>query len=121
MTNKILNSLKDVSSFIRNFDQSYESVNIDENTRLEEDLGITGDDAWEFFIEYRDKYNVDVSQFLIYNYFKAEGVDFISPILLFLGLKKKKEKKEFTVKNLIEGIKAGRLNEEVINNSNTMV
>lgn len=114
MTVKLLN---EIITFIREFNEYYESVSINENTRLEEDLGITGDDAWDFFIEYAKKYKVDVSGFLISEYFKPEGSDFISPILYFLRLKKKKHKKEFIVGYLISGIEAGRLNEKVIDDS----
>lgn len=88
---------------------------IDENSRIEEDLGITGDEAWEFLIEYGKSFNVDVSNFMAADYFKAEGFDFITPILEFLKLKKKIIKKTLTINDLIKGIIAGKLDEDVIN------
>ncbi len=115
MKDVYLAALNDVISFMRNFDPSLESEQITEKTRIEEDLGITGDEAWDFFVEYSKRFNVDVTNFLMYDYFKAEGIDFLSPILEFFRVKKKTVKKVFVVEYLLKGIVAGKLDEDVIN------
>lgn len=89
---------------------------ITENSSLENDLGIYGDDAVEFIIAFGKEFNVDVSKFMAAEYFSAEG-DTILPgiIRLFTG-KKKPKQKDLTIKHLMKSITAGRLDEEVIKN-----
>ncbi len=99
--------LEEVVAFIKD---KYGFEVIDENTRLEEDLGITGDEAWDFFVDYKKKFDVDISNFFLYDYFQSEGCD----LLVFLGFKKPKVKKVFIVRDLINGIKTGRLAESTI-------
>lgn len=84
---------------------------IDMDTRLEDDLGVYGDDAVELIIDYGKRFNVDVSNFMLADYFSAEGHD------LFFGLfrKNKKKRKMLNVGHLYKGIIDGRLNESVIN------
>ena len=81
-----------------------------ETTCLERDLGIYGDDAIDYIVAFGKAFNVDVSKFMTADYFSGEGV-----ALLDIFAKKRKEKKELTVGALIKAIKAGRLDEEVIN------
>nr|WP_297169230.1 DUF1493 family protein [uncultured Dysgonomonas sp.] len=80
---------------------------LDKNTQLEEDLKITGDEAVEFLIEYGAYFNVDVSNFRAADYFHDEGSTFFS-------LFKRKDKKILIIGDLIAGIEAGRLDEEII-------
>lgn len=84
-------------------------------TRIEEDLGIYGDEAMEFITAFSKEFNVDISQFMAAEYFSPEG-DFILPAILrmFKGSKKKKQK-TLKIIHLEMAIKAGRLDEEVIN------
>lgn len=90
---------------------------VDKNTKIEQDLRITGDEAWDFLIKYGKYFNVETSNFIFSDYFEAEGIDFITPILEILRLKKKKKKKELTIGHLIKGIEAGKLDDEIINAS----
>jgi hypothetical protein len=85
------------------------------DTKLEYDLGITGDDAVEFLIEYSNKFNVDVSDFNIAMYFMPEGDTVLPAIIRFFTRKKALKQKELTIGDLEKGIVAGNLNEEVIN------
>jgi acyl carrier protein len=78
---------------------------ITENTYLEKDLGIYGDDAVEYIIAFGKAFNVDVSKFMAADYFSGEGISF----------SKAQEKKELSITHLIKAIQAGRLDEEVIN------
>ena len=110
MENVDSNLFNEVIAYIRKYYYIPESELINEKSKLEEDIGITGDEAAEFIIAYGKKFEVNVSNLPMSDYFKAEGSDFLD----FFGLKKKKIKKFLTVGDLVKGIKAGILNEEVI-------
>lgn len=91
----------------------YEEVTRD--AKIEEDLGIYGDDAMEFLKEYGKKFSVDISRFMAADYFSPEG-DIILPALIrMLTGKKKKKTKHLTIEHLQKGILAGKLDEDVIN------
>jgi acyl carrier protein len=99
-----------------------EKAGIDENeiapeTRLYEDLGIYGDDAFELLVGYGKKFNVDVTKLMAADYFAGEG-ELFAPVLikLFTGKRPESNLKVLTVKHLEKGIVAGRLDEEIINN-----
>ena len=88
---------------------------VTEDALLENDLGISGDDAVEFIVAFSKEFNVDVSKFMAAEYFSPEG-DAILPaiIKLFTG-KKKVKQKELTIKHLEKAVMAGKLDEEIIN------
>jgi acyl carrier protein len=88
---------------------------VTKEAKIEEDLGIYGDDAVEFMIAYGKVFNVDVSKFMAGEYFDAEGDWILPAIIRFLTGRKKKKNKILTVAHLEKGIYAGRLDEEVIN------
>ena len=87
------------------------------NTRLYDDLGKYGDDAVELLVNYGKTFNVDVSKFMAADYFKSEGdinpVDILSK--LFTGKISSSGLKVLTVGDLENGILAGKLDNEVIN------
>jgi Protein of unknown function (DUF1493) len=66
---------------------------ITRDTLIEDDLGVTGDDADDLLKAFSEKYNVDISNFNLQN-------RTITP---------------FNIGHLEKGIIAGRLDEEVIN------
>ena len=68
-------------------------------------MGITGADAADFLMAYKNYFNVDVSQFKAADHFEGEGMN----ILTGNG-----GKKDLTLGDLEKGIIAGRLNEEVL-------
>jgi hypothetical protein len=78
---------------------------ITRKTCLEKDLGMTGDDAVEFLLDYHKKYNVDLSKFDIRKYFMPEGDVF--------GMSSHKAK-ELTVGDLERGIIEKQLTDEMI-------
>src|SRR4030088_3538212 len=86
------------------------------DTRLYDDLGIYGDDATEMLVNYGKKFNVDVSKFRVADYFMGEGdnawIDGL--IRFFTGRRPSTGLKVLKVKDLERGIKAGRLDETVI-------
>jgi hypothetical protein len=88
---------------------------LDENTTIEKDLRITGDDVDEFFIAFAKEFNVDISKFAAGDYFEDEGVDFLGEVARLITRKRKPKKKVLTLGHLKRAIKAGRLDENVIN------
>lgn len=92
-------------------------VHEDEVTReasIEEDLGITGDDAVDFMIAYGKTFVVDVTQFMAADYFNGEGYEILPFLKMFNGITQQPNK-IVTVAHLEKGILAGRLDENVIN------
>jgi acyl carrier protein len=81
---------------------------------LEDDLGVSGDDAVEFIAAFGKEFNVDVSHFMAADYFEPEGDIILLSILRFLTGRKKQSKKILTVGHLEKAIVAGRLDEDVI-------
>lgn len=89
-----------------------EEVTVD--AQIEDDLGVTGDDAVDFLIEYGKAFNVDVTKFMAADYFRGEGgIGVPWFIKKLLGIKR--SRKILTVGHLAKGILAGRLDEEIIN------
>jgi acyl carrier protein len=85
------------------------------DAKLEEDLGIYGDDAIELLVAYGKKFSVNISNFKAADYFSPEG-DIILPALFrMITGKKKKKTKYLTIEHLEKGILAGTLDEHVIN------
>lgn len=78
---------------------------INEDTRLEEDLGIYGDDAVEYLIAFGKFFNVDVSKFMAANYFSGEG-DFIYSFFRALFGMKSQRQKELSMAHLVKAIKS---------------
>ena len=60
--------------------------------KLFHDLGLTGDDAWEFFDQVSRHYNIRETQFDLSLYFPSEGDVGIWPINLFFKIDKSKWK-----------------------------
>jgi acyl carrier protein len=86
-----------------------------ESASIEDDLGISGEDAVEFIIAFGKKFNVDVSKFMAAEYFSPEGDVILPAIIRFFTGKKQPKRKNLTIGHLIKAIVAGRLDEEVIN------
>ena len=85
------------------------SENITAQTRLQDDLGVYGDDATDLLLAYAKTFHVDVSHFRAADYFDAEGLDVLAwfrPV--------KPRRKELTVGQLQRGIEAQRLDEAII-------
>jgi acyl carrier protein len=111
MNHIVFNKLKD---FVIK-QSSVDDEEITRETKIEDDLGVSGGDAVNFIITYGKLFNVDVTKFMAADYFSSEG-DVILPALMriFTG-KPKSFRKVLTVGHLEKGIMAGRLDEEVIN------
>lgn len=107
MNNEIFSKLK---SFVVK-QAAVEEDEVTAEAQIEDDLGITGDDAVDFIIAYGKAFNVDVSKFMAADYFGSEGGLRLS---IFFG-NNKRQRKTLIVKHLEKGILAGRLDEEIIN------
>ncbi len=89
-------------------------------TRIEADRGCTGDDAYDLMVAYAETFKVDVSDFQYHDYFHGEGFNPISEVeALFKWVAGRfkplpNDKKELTIAHLMQGVQAGRLDEEVI-------
>ncbi len=76
---------------VRNFD-------FDSNTRIEKDLGVTGDDAAELIEAFAKEFQVDVSHFKFHDYFGPEGMDF------FCEYPDSQSRKKLTIADLEEAV-----------------
>lgn len=92
-----------------------EDEEVTRDTQIEDELGVTGDDAVDFMIAYGEAFNVDVTKFMAADYFGAERNVFLSEVGKWLTGKHKRARKTLTVAHLEKGIIAGKLDEEVIN------
>jgi acyl carrier protein len=88
---------------------------ISRHTRLQEDLRITGDDSDEFMAAFGKEFNVDVKNFRIGDYFDDEGDPILPSIIRTLFGKTKRTTKTLTIGQLEKSVRAGRLDEDVIN------
>jgi len=84
-------------------------------TRIEEDLGIFGDDATEFLVAFGQEFNVALNNFSANDYFNDETAGSSGIIVRFLSWNKKPNKKILTLGHLEKAIVAGRLDEDIIN------
>lgn len=101
------------SLIVKNNWESGEKINI--STRLFHDLGLTGDDAVDFFIAFNKEFNVDISNFDLYKYFSKEGGVNLIPLLYRLKLIKQLYGfEEFPISILLKSIEMGVLNEDTI-------
>lgn len=84
-----------------------DNISVDRSTMIEDDLGVTGDEADELIINISKKYHVDISDFDFGKYFYSEPSIF--PVY--------GKKPPLTIGHIEKAIITGRLNEEVINGS----
>lgn len=76
-------------------------------TRIEEDLGITGTDALELIIAFAKEFKVDVSKFMAAEYFEPEGMNLLMPHTV-------PNKKILILGDLEKAAIAGKLDETII-------
>jgi hypothetical protein len=80
-------------------------------TLLEEDLKITGDDAWEFLENFGKQFNVNINNLDLSKYFSPEGSISLY-LLVFFG--KKTKKKPIALGALERAVLVGKLDDTVI-------
>jgi acyl carrier protein len=79
------------------------------DTALEKDLGMTGDDAVEFLLDFGEKFKVDLSKFEINKYFLPEGDSFLPAIIRFFSGAKNPKQNELRLGDLEKAVLRGRL------------
>src|SRR5262245_26242616 len=109
MNNEMFNKLK---AFVVK-QSAVDDEEITRDTEIEDHLGVTGDDAVDFMIAYSKAFGVDVTKFMAADYFGPERSVVLSGLIG--GVNQKRKRKTLTVGHLEKGIRAGRLDEEVIN------
>jgi len=92
---------EDIKNFIRE-QTGVSTKRISKNSRLEKDLKIYGDDAFELINAYSKKFDVDVSEFEIADYFSPEGGTFLYRLI-------NPAKNSLTVSDLENGVIKGKL------------
>ena len=107
-------SFNNITQLVEKYMGKYK-FELNRNTSLEKDIGLTGDDAVEFMLEYSKNFKVDLSLFEISKYFYPEGDAFLSDLVNSITKKKGKKQGELTLGDLEKGVIAGRLDENVIN------
>lgn len=85
-------------SFIREEIADYKLV-ITYDLSIEDDFGISGDDACDFIISFSKRFNVGIAKFVFSNYFHSECSFF----------DRMTDKKPLTVGMLEQALKSGRL------------
>jgi hypothetical protein len=111
MNEELFNRLK---SFLVN-QAGVEDHEVILEAKIENDLGVTGDDALDLLLAYSKAFNVDVTRFMAADYFDGEGDPILPAIIRMLTGKRKVKNKVLTVADLGKGILAGKLDEIVIN------
>ncbi len=84
------------------------SSSFSENSDIQYDLGIYGDDALDLLKEYSQFFEVDISNFDFNKYFNSEGGLFFPKFERILSRKGSKLK-SISVKDLLGGIESGVL------------
>lgn len=111
MSNITFNKIKQFTSDHCGLEESM----IKEDSLLETDLGIYGDDAIEYIVAFGKEFNVDVANFMAADYFSPEGGFNLPPVIAkFFGIKKECREKELRITDLIHAVIEGKLDEQVI-------
>jgi hypothetical protein len=97
------NRFNELISFIRDKSGEHKMI-ITRDTLLENDLGITGDDAAELIEDLSERFQFDTSGFNFKKYFNDEPFVFLST----------RRVEPFTIGHLEKAILFGRLDEDVI-------
>lgn len=82
----------------------------DENTSLEYDLGIWGDEAIELIVAFGKEFKVDVSEFIYDKHFSDE--DDFTDVLIRKLLRIRTGRTDTQIKHLIKATESGVLNEQ---------
>lgn len=86
---------------------------------IEDDLLICGNDSIDFILAYSKEYNVDVSKFMAADYISAEGEQLFGRLFGKPLDSEPARRKKLTIRNLLDGIQAGKLDEGTIEKSNS--
>lgn len=105
MNDKIFN---DIKSFVEEVRWKY-PFELHRETRVEQDLGITGDEAYEFIDAFSKKFSVDVTNFKFDSHFELEGDWILAALVRFFTGKKKEDKMVLTLGDLEKAVESKEL------------
>ena len=88
--------------------------NFSEETTLDGDMSIYGDDAVEIILAFGKAFDVDVSNFMLGNYFADEGGVSLRLLYRLFGKKYRRGAKELTIRNRLDAMIYKRLDEKII-------
>ena len=94
------NRLEKLNIFIQNY-WGVDKSKLSFDTLIEDDLGISGDDAYEFIVAFKNNFNIDIDSFVFTDYFESE------PSLL--SCFKPAPIKRLSIKMLYDAIEEGKL------------
>jgi len=77
-------------------------------TKIEEDLGITGDDSVEFMDKYFETFQVNPGDYDHCRYFHGEGFNILAVFLLFFPKRKSTQLRSLTIDMLTTAANIGR-------------
>jgi acyl carrier protein len=104
----MINYTETVIQFVSKY-WSVSANNLSKDTRLEDDLGITGDDAVELFDKFSKEFHIDISDLDLRKYFESEGVGLINFSRIFgKQIKVKRSLHEITISDLVNTLKIGK-------------
>ncbi|RVU00584.1 DUF1493 family protein [Mucilaginibacter limnophilus] len=89
--------------------------NINEESMLETDLRIYGDDTIDLLIIYSEQYNIDMSAFKGEEYIASEGDTLLPAIKKFFNGEKQVSRKDIKVADLVNGVITGVFNPSTLN------
>ncbi|AVS76988.1 hypothetical protein C8244_03430 [Paracidovorax avenae] len=93
---------------------------LNQQTTIEDDLDVTGDDAVEFMGNFFDKFGVDYQEFVFDRYFTEEGLNPFKILLLpFPSFRKKMRKVPITLEMLAKAVQLKRWDAEKIEGQRT--
>ena len=101
------NTLEKIKTFIED-KCGIDRIKIKSESRIEEDLKITGTDAVEFIFEFGKQFDINVSNFIIADYFEPGGLNKINWFF-----SKKASKRTLTVAHLEKAVALGQLDEMI--------
>jgi len=102
------NVSEEIKQFVNEIRGGYTFV-FTEDTKLQEDLDIWGDDAVEFIENFGKNFDVDISEFDFSKYFKPEGDIILTSVVNLFRKTKSQKFTPLTLGDLEQAIKNGKL------------
>ncbi len=115
-----LRSMAEIEAFARKESGVLPHRNLDEATTIEDDLGITGDDAAEFMEKFFEAFGVDASGFDFGRYFHDEGLNpFLVLLMPFRRYRDRQKKIPITLAMLAKAVECQRWDAASIESAGT--
>lgn len=99
---------EEIKQFVNEIRGGY-TFNFTEDTKLQEDLDIWGDDAVEFIENFGKNFDVDISEFDFSKYFKSEGDIILTSVVNLFRKTKSQKFTSLTLGDLEQARRNGKL------------